>query len=270
MTQFRWPDVPARERTQVESLQHGLEAVLGPKLIGVYLHGSLALGCFNPARSDIDAIAVADRAPTEDEQRALVELTLRLSERGPPPRKSGCPLELSIVTAADLNPWRYPTPYVFHFGESWRLRLEGGELPSSGTDHDLAAHLTVLRHAGVALSGPAVATTFPTVPPADYRDSLLRDLTYAKEERLGLYGVLTGSRIWATLATGRLHSKDSGAAWVETRAAPRFRPLVSTALRVYRGESDEPVDPAETRAYLDAVEAELRGCRCRPGSRRGV
>lgn len=30
--------------------------ILGENLVGVYLHGSLAMGCFNPQRSDIDLI----------------------------------------------------------------------------------------------------------------------------------------------------------------------------------------------------------------------
>ena len=32
--------------------------ILGDKLCVVYLHGSLAMGCFNPEKSDIDMIVV--------------------------------------------------------------------------------------------------------------------------------------------------------------------------------------------------------------------
>ena len=32
--------------------------IIGDDLAGIYLHGSLAMGCFNPDRSDIDLIVV--------------------------------------------------------------------------------------------------------------------------------------------------------------------------------------------------------------------
>ena len=34
------------------------KSVLGKNLIGIYLHGSLVFGCFNPKKSDIDLILV--------------------------------------------------------------------------------------------------------------------------------------------------------------------------------------------------------------------
>lgn len=32
--------------------------IFGDELIGIYLHGSMAMGCFNPDKSDIDLIFV--------------------------------------------------------------------------------------------------------------------------------------------------------------------------------------------------------------------
>ena len=34
--------------------------ILGENLVGIYLHGSLAMGCFNPQKSDIDLIIVVN------------------------------------------------------------------------------------------------------------------------------------------------------------------------------------------------------------------
>ena len=41
--------------------------ILGNELTGIYLHGSAALGCFNPFKSDIDLIVVVNSVP-DDEQ----------------------------------------------------------------------------------------------------------------------------------------------------------------------------------------------------------
>jgi predicted nucleotidyltransferase len=35
------------------------------KLTGVYLHGSIAMGCFNPRKSDIDILVVVEDAITD-------------------------------------------------------------------------------------------------------------------------------------------------------------------------------------------------------------
>lgn len=33
---------------------------LSENLVGIYLHGSLAMGCFNPSRSDVDLVVVKE------------------------------------------------------------------------------------------------------------------------------------------------------------------------------------------------------------------
>jgi predicted nucleotidyltransferase len=38
-----------------------LSEMLGSNLVGVYLHGSLAMGCFNPHASDIDVLVITQR-----------------------------------------------------------------------------------------------------------------------------------------------------------------------------------------------------------------
>ena len=54
----------------------GLTGVLGPALIGVYLHGSGALGGWSPERSDVDLLGVVAR-PLE--RRAKREISSRLN-----------------------------------------------------------------------------------------------------------------------------------------------------------------------------------------------
>lgn len=57
--------------------------IFGENLTGVYLHGSLAMGCFNPDKSDIDLIIVTEEAPTEEQKLQLMEQTVRLNELAP-------------------------------------------------------------------------------------------------------------------------------------------------------------------------------------------
>ncbi len=48
MNQFGWANCPAAVGTQVNTFIDALQAILGDKLVGVYLHGSLAMGMFQP------------------------------------------------------------------------------------------------------------------------------------------------------------------------------------------------------------------------------
>lgn len=247
-------DAPEDVRDQLGRLTVGLRSILG-ELVGIYVHGSLVLGCFNPQRSDVDVIVVSRGAFTEGQQRQLAELALSQSGPKARPRRPPYPLELSVLTRVQLRPWRYPTPFEFHYGESLRQRFEAGDSSASfSEDHDLAAHVTVLHEAGVVLAGPPISDVFPVVPRAHYVDSLLRDLSWTRNRRLDLYGALNASRVWATLAEQKLHSKLTGALWALDRAPDEFKPLVDKAVAVYRGDLDEAeFEPDQVAAYLDYV-----------------
>jgi predicted nucleotidyltransferase len=245
---------------QAERLTTDLASILDDVLVGVYLHGSLALGCFNPQLSDVDIVAITRRGATKDERRRLGALMLRSSSAKERPRRPPYPLELSILTEAQLRPWRYPTPFDFHYGESQRDRFAAGHFePLWAEDRDLAAHITVLREAGVALHGPPSEDVFPPVPEQDYVDSLLHDLAWSRERPRGLYAVLSASRIWATLAERRLHTKLSGGLWALEHAPREFHPLVTKAVAVYRGESeDDQFADDEVATYLSYVDPLVR------------
>jgi predicted nucleotidyltransferase len=247
---------PADVRSQLDGLVSGLTRILDGDLVGVYLHGSLVLGCFNPQQSDVDVIAVTKRSLTEEHRRLLGEVALGSSGPYERPRRYPYPLELSVLTEAQLRPWRYPTRFDFHYGESQRERFDAGEFQRAfPADHDFAAHITLLRKAGIALSGPAIADVFPAVPEADFADALMRDLAWSRQERLGLYAVLSASRVWATLAEGELHSKLSGSLWALDRAPEVFRPLIRRAVAVYSGEAEAAeFDLGRVAAYIDYVE----------------
>ena len=47
--------------------------ILGDNLVGIYLHGSLAMGGFTPDKSDIDLIVVVNNPPSHDEKRKYLD-----------------------------------------------------------------------------------------------------------------------------------------------------------------------------------------------------
>ncbi len=261
MTQYGWAHAPAEVRAQVDRLARGLSEIFGADLVGVYLHGSLVFGCFNPERSDVDLLAVTRRRATAPRRDRLARLLLRCSGPKAWPREPPYPVEISVVTEADLEPWAHPTPFDFHYSENRRAALEREPAEwevacGRGEDADLAAHLTVIRRAGVVLEGAPIAATIPDVPHRDYADSLLRDLAWCREIPWKFHSVLSASRIWATLAGGALHSKETGARWALERVPDEARPLIARALAVYRAETDDAeLDEDAANRYVELVQA---------------
>jgi predicted nucleotidyltransferase len=255
---FDWTNCPDPIHNQVSGLLEALDALLGRNLAGVYLHGSLAMGCFNPERSDLDLLVVSDRPVLRDTKLGLA-LTLLRRSRDP------VPIELSVVARADLQPWRYPTPYQCHYSESWRERFVADTAGSGWlrwddaerTDPDLAAHLTILHRRGVVLVGPSIAETLPEVPPADYLTSILGDVESAAGyvERDPVYAVLNLCRVYRYVVDGDICSKDEAGAWAAETLPEPLRPVAAAALANYRGARA----PAWDAALLQRFVHELLG-----------
>ena len=215
------------------TLARDVVAILGPELVGVYLHGSLALGGFDAARSDVDLLVVV-RGPLDVRREPLLEL---FRERSGNP----FPLEVSVLRRDGLRPWRHPSPYELHFGESG--------IAGPGADRDLAVHVTALRARGIVLAGAPIGDVFPEVPAEDFRDAVLADLDWALAHGKHAYRVLNACRIVAWLETGAVLSKSEGAEWAGPRLTAGERRIVAHAL------AGEPCAPQEAEALVRRVVA---------------
>ena len=79
-------DPPYTSYPGVDEVLHqllcGVSDVLGQRLRGMYLYGSLAGGDFNPATSDIDFIVTSDEEIPVDLVPGLADLHTRLASGG--------------------------------------------------------------------------------------------------------------------------------------------------------------------------------------------
>jgi len=258
VSQYSWMNCPDQVRRQVDGFLDGLREILAVDLIGVYLHGSLAMGCFNPQRSDIDLLVVTRQGMTVETKWRVAGLLLHCSND---PR----PIEISFLSESDLQPWRHPTLFDFHFGEDWRKGLE--EQMADGrwrtwndeprTDADLAAHITITSIRGTCLYGKPIAEVFPSVPREHYLASIVDDFEWAKDRIAAnpVYFILNACRVLAYLREGRICSKDEGGEWALQALPPEFHPLVALALDVYRGARDDtPFDSDALNLFLQYME----------------
>ncbi|MDT0346872.1 aminoglycoside adenylyltransferase family protein [Streptomyces litchfieldiae] len=245
---------PLTETEQVERVVLLVRDVLGPDVLGVYLHGSAVLGGTRPT-SDVDVFAVVRRSTTEAERRALVEGLLDVS--GAPAR----PVELTVVVQSEVRPWRYPPRCEFQYGEWLRADYERGETPAPGPMPDLAPLITVVLLGNAPLFGPPPGEVLDPVPPGDLRRAIVAGvpdlLAELAEDTRNV--VLTLARIWTTLVTGDIRSKDAAADWALARLPAEHRPVLARARACYLGEERERWDDlgSRVRSYAAHVAGEI-------------
>ena len=232
--------------------------ILGDRLAGVYLHGSAAMGCFHPAKSDLDYIVVTDGPVPDGVKRAYMDRILALDAEGP---AKG--IEMSVVARKVCNPFVYPTPFLLHYSRGhtawYRRDPEDYIRKMNGTDRDLAAHFTVIRRRGIRLWGPPAEQLFGEVPAADYLDSVWNDVADAETEiaEHPLYLILNLPRVLAAAREQAVLSKREGGEWALEHLPEEFHPLICAALREYAGGEAGMYDPELSRRYARYLLGEI-------------
>lgn len=234
--------------------------ILGKNLVGVYLHGSAAMGCFHPAVSDLDLLIITENTSSDKEKRAYMEMVTRLNAEAP---KKG--LEMSILRRGVCNPFCYPTPYELHFSAGhldwWQEDPEDYIRKMTGTDKDLAAHVTILRARGKTLFGEPIEAVFGEVSPEDYFDSIFYDVESAREDilRTPMYVILNLCRVLAFREEGKILSKEEGGNWGLARLPEEYRPLVASALAQYAGGAAPVYDRSRCEPFAASMLERIRG-----------
>lgn len=208
--------------------------IFGDRLTGVYLHGSAAMGCFHPEKSDLDLLLVVENPIPQREKLDFLRETVRLDRQAPPKG-----LELSVIRREVCRPFVYPTPFELHFSAAYRdwCRKNPEEYLEqvSGTDKDLAAHVTVTRRYGRVLYGVAIEEVFGDVPREAYIDSIWNDVRDAQERILSdpVYLTLNLCRVLGYLEDGQILSKQTGGEWGMCSLPGRYHPLIRRAMTCY-------------------------------------
>ena len=244
-------------QSQVRTLQTESQRVLGENLVGFYLHGSLALGGFNPVRSDVNIVAVTKQRMDTEVERALVTLLLRVS-------KMPCPVSIHFLAQHDIFPFQNPLPYDLYYNEAMRESKQQDMRNNTWQhwndrieyDPDLTIILPVLQLHGVCLYGASPSTTLPSVPERASRDALVAKIQAAQQSPLHdpISFVLNACRVAAYLHDHTLLSKDAGGVLGLASLTKHYHPLIEQLLALYRGESPgRPVGHAALQDFAAYV-----------------
>jgi predicted nucleotidyltransferase len=260
MVQYKWPQVTKTIKVEMQTLETELRSLLGENLLGIYLHGSLAQGGFQPARSDIDILVVSEQGIDTAKQRPIVEMLLRLS-------KAPIPLDIYFLNKSAIFPFQQPLPYDLYYNERLReryqalLRRDEWQNELDQRDPMLSIYLAVLHTYGIVLVGKPSAETLPVVPEQTVRDSLIAATLVARDERMRdlVSFVLNACRTLAYLREGTLISKDEGGVWGETHLPEQYSALIHQSLALYRGDRlSRPVGRAALDEFARYVEEAVR------------
>lgn len=247
----RWPDVDQDVDAWVAEVVAAISGVLADELVGVYLHGSLAMGSFHRPKSDLDVLVVSGGPLDEGARRELATALLACHDRRP---VIGA-LELSVITAAVAASPTHPMPYELHFSESWTDAVRRGDAGPKGVDPDLSAHVVATRERGAVLLGPPAAEVLGAVPDAAFRAAIDADLAWILDERgiheSPFYAVLNCCRALHLAQADEITilSKDEGARWALDHVPAPHRAIIRQALACYRSRAEVPESQRQTHGH---------------------
>lgn len=236
----------------IRELLTGAQAILRDNFIGMYLHGSLASGDFNPATSDIDFVVVTAQELTAEIISALENLHNRLNTSNPEWAKK---LEGTYIPQKEFR--RYdPNDGPYPCTNEGKFYLAGHE------NHWVLAR-QLLRENGVIVAGADPKTLIDPVSADEIRQAVIAFLNEwwspmldnpfrLQSAEYQAYAVLTMCRALYTLENGTIASKPVCARWAQETLDERWVPLIDRAWvgRKNPGLKAESNDVNETLDFI--------------------
>jgi hypothetical protein len=226
-------DVP-EVRDLLAAYAGALRRCLGDALTGVYVSGSLALGAYVPAGSDVDVAVLLRHDPGPEQRRGLAALHREGGVVGALPGAGR--LDVSFV----------PRRLAGGYGDAALPYYRDGRYHESGGGDVNPVLWHILHTRGITVWGPPAAQVAPAVGAACLAAGMRRNLDFlerrmphyvAEGTATQVFGILCLCRVLHTLRTGEIAGKVEAAGWAEGEVAAPWRPAVARAAARY-GRAD--------------------------------
>lgn len=223
--------LPAPVSSTMNALVNGLLVILGPRLVGLYLGGSIATGDFCEPSSDLDFLAVTNGALTPEDLLALAQLHRELLSQYPYAAR----LEGDYAPLQSLMPegTAEPVPGC----------ERGVFLPRVGEVMLLADTIAHMREHGLVFHGPPPRQLLPAVTGEQVRAAvraLLMDGPGAPQTpNEAAAAILNIVRSACALETGAITTKTAGAYWALGQMEASWHGVIRSALAIRHQQGTE-------------------------------
>ncbi len=238
----------------LELLLSSIQTILDTKLVGFYLNGSLVIGDFDPAISDIDLVAALSSDIDKREFEALQKMHTDFAQQH---REWDNRIEVCYISLDALNTVRTRTSTIANIspGEPFHMRESSREWLSDWY---------LMRERGVTLFGPSPQAIIEPISKDEFIQTIKAHARAWGEwiddmhTRGGLaYAILTMCRALYTCTNGEQVSKKQAALWAQ-QALPEWSQLIQDALLWRENRRNEQVDHheatfVETKRFVDFV-----------------
>lgn len=231
------------------------------QVVGIYFDGSIALGDFDPARSDIDLVAVTHDPLSDSAAKEISAIHVTFARSSP---AWGQETEVIYVSQRELSGQAVESRHIHRYVE----RGTGGLLQTGPLDLGWLVHLRVLSRQGITITGSDIREL--VVPVSD--EALRRVVVFGAENWLRPYcvdpsslqrpgtrafAILTACRMLHTFRTGAVVSKIEAAETTLRRVDFGHSNAIHAAIRWRKHDPDLAASPEEAVRLLEFVRAHV-------------
>jgi len=219
-------------------------------LVGAYFVGSIALGGYVAAESDIDVIGVSEQRVPPERRSIIADSVVECA--------AGCPargLEFTLYRREVAAALPIAADFELNANHGPRMARAVHLDPDTQPGFWYVLDRAIAHSVGVAIAGPPAAHVFADVPREALLGAMRESMQWHREhEGATLYSVLNACRAWRFAAGNALGSKLDGAAWARSRSAQPE--LIDSAVALRHGKSAE-LPASEVDEFLEFVESAL-------------
>ena len=202
-------------KCRLEEYLAAVSQALGGQLLGIYIFGSLARGCFNETTSDIDLMVISDSTCSPDAVSQISTAHQRLA----------LAVDAVFISSQQVNHNSVPTPIDF------LLKPEGSIIRKAAGSLDFIINRQDVYDCGIAVFGPEAKHLVKAVPWELQKEAItqLYPFVIARFKN----PVLMLCRMVYALCNQQLCSKVAAGKWALSAFAAEWSQLINRGLAEY-------------------------------------
>ncbi|MFA5932866.1 MAG: aminoglycoside adenylyltransferase domain-containing protein [Microgenomates group bacterium] len=238
MSPTQYPDI----NNLLQIILSKIQSVLGGKLIGLYLYGSLVTGDFDQNISDIDLVAALESDLTDEEFKALEKMHQDFANEH---TEWNDRIEVQYMPKSALKTFKTEESEiaVISPGEPFHKRVVG--------KHWLM-NWYIVRENGVTLFGADPKIIIEPISKEEFIEAVKSHTSSWSEWVKDMhtkgaqgYAILTLCRAYYAVKNGEQVSKKQAAQWT-IEQLPQWSSLIKEALEWYKNRENKKIDGKET------------------------